>query len=235
MPNPNQGPPGRDVPRSQQPMRQAPSSWPQHGHARSSSAYGTPPPHYPAPPHYSAEPHRGTAPPPYGTPQHVAPPLAPPPRKPIRRTWLLLPGAAVLTIVVVVIAVVATRSSSSNEAGQPGAASQPHPGMVSGTQDNWVESVCITGTFVDGQGGLPGSFGGGLCRSRSGHSILNISRFDSDYKMRNGIAMMQVKHYVAGIEPDGTVISFSTLRGGSADALEPLTQFGFTVNTAPTP
>ena len=87
---------------------------------------------------------------------------------------------------------------------------------------------------MDGEGGLPGSTGGGLCSSRSGPGVINISRFDSDYKMRNGIAMMHVKYYVSGIEPDGTVIAFTTLSGGSADALEPLTQFGFTVNTAPT-
>jgi hypothetical protein len=78
----------------------------------------------------------------------------------------------------------------------------------SGTQDNWIESVCITGTFVDGQGGLPGNSGGGLCRAKAGQGFINITQFDSDYKMRNGIAMMRVDYYVSGIETDGTVIAF---------------------------
>ncbi|MCV7175444.1 hypothetical protein [Mycolicibacterium sphagni] len=136
--------------------------------------------------------------------------------------------------VAVVIAAVVTGPASTNEAGHSGGGNQPVPGTVSGTQDNWIESVCVTGSFVDGQGGLPGSTGGGLCRSRSGRGAISISQFDSDYKMRNGIAMMHVRYYVSGTEPGGTVIAFAAVGGGSADALEPLTQFGFTVNTTTT-
>jgi Protein of unknown function (DUF2510) len=153
--------------------------------------------------------------------------------RPSQKTLLFLAGAAVL-IVIVVVAVVATRPSKSNQSA--GDASQSGLSAISGTQDNWIESVCVTGTFVDGEGGLPGNSGGGLCRAKGAQGMINISQFDSDYKMRNGIAMMHVQYYVSGIEPDGTVIAFSVLgAGGSPTALEPLTQYGFTVNSASTP
>lgn len=192
-----------------------------------SAAYGTGPPSSTVPPPQFGT-NFGPAQPTYA----IAPNATRPPAPSSQRTWILLCGIAVIAVVAATIAFAATRPTSSGEAGHSGEGSQPHAGELSGSLDNWIESVCITGSFVDGQGGLPGSTGGGLCRSRAGHGVINISQFDSDYKLRNGIAMLNIKYYVAGIEPDGTAIAFSTL-GGSADALKPLTQFGFTIISAP--
>lgn len=144
---------------------------------------------------------------------------------------VVLIGATVvvLAIVAVVLIVTTSKSGSRNDA-SIGTGSH----NITGTQDDWVEAVCQTGTFMDGLGGLPGAKASAYCRARTTNAAINISQFDSDYKMRNAIAMLHIKYYVSGIEPDGTVIVFSAPGGGrSASDLEPLTQFGFTITTAP--
>lgn len=104
---------------------------------------------------------------------------------------------------------------------------------IAGVRDDWIESVCKTGTFVDGHGGLPGSSGGALCQARVGRGdYITMSQFDSDYKMRNALAMAQIDYYVSGIEPSGEFVCFSVLPGSSSRPLEPLIQFGFTINRA---
>lgn len=206
------------------------SSSSQHSQSGQSFASTQPPSYVGPPPHHGIPSSNAFVQSPYGIPQYGAPPHA---TRRSQRARLLLGGVAVTAFVAAAIGLVATGLTSSHEASSSSESSQPPAGMVSGYQDLWIESVCVTGSFVDGRGGLPGSTAGGLCRSRSGQGVINISQFDSDYKMRNAIAMVNIRYYVSGIEPDGTVIAFSTLTGGSADALRPLTQFGFTINTAP--
>lgn len=162
-------------------------------------------------------------PPQWGPPQ---PPQSGPQRRiPSQRTlWLVVAGVGALIAVIVVVLVSSNSSDSSTS-------SSGTARRVTGTEENWIESVCRTGTFVDGEG-LPDANGRALCKAKNGWGIIAIGEYDSDFKMRNAIAVLRKKYYVSGIEPDGTVVVFVADQGG-ASILEPLTQFGFTINTAP--
>ena len=162
----------------------------------------------------------------------MQPPYGPPPGDAARRKlWIFLGvavGVIVLVAVVVAVTVVKHGSASGGTSAGGGSSSS---GTVTGTEDNWFEAVCKTGTFMDHGGNLPGARGRGFCIPRAGRTpSISIGQFDSDYKMRNAVAAASMTYYVAGVEPDGTVICFA-IYGKDASPLEPLTQFGFTVNT----
>jgi hypothetical protein len=126
---------------------------------------------------------------------------------------------------------------------QSNGSSSPSPGRVTGTSDEWIESVCKTGSYQDGEGG-PDTVGGANCSTKDGSGEILIRQYDSDFKMRNAVAQLfklrQDKYYASGIDSDGTIEVFFAdsgdlfaFSGGSSSILEPLTQFGFTINTAP--
>lgn len=132
-------------------------------------------------------------------------------------------------IVLVVVGLSLTSSRSSSQSGRTGMTL----GSVTGTQDEWIGSVCKTGTFADGRG-LPDATGKAMCLPKSGMGYILIGQYDSDFKMRNALAQVGTTYYVSGIEPDGTIVVFAVNQGAGSSILEPLTQFGFTINTAPT-
>jgi len=134
--------------------------------------------------------------------------------------------AAALVVVVVVILVIAVSShSDSGKASHSGT-----PGSISGSTEQWVEAVCRTGTFAD-RNPPPDAEGGALCMPKSGSGVITIGQYDSNFKMRNAIAMLQAKYYASAITSDETVWVFAVM-AGDASILEPLTQFGFRINTA---
>lgn len=103
---------------------------------------------------------------------------------------------------------------------------------VTGTQGNWIEAVCKTGTFHDGAETVAGSSASAYCHARAADTEIYISEYDSDYRMRNAIAMLRIKYYVAARREDGVVVAFGALHASTSAPLEPLTQFGFTITTA---
>ena len=118
--------------------------------------------------------------------------------------WLAVAGVGALCAVIVVVVVLSiTLSGNSNQSNNGRT-----PGTVTGTQDEWFESVCKTGTFVDGRGLSDASGGSAMCLPKTGTGYILIGKYDSDFKMRNAIAQRHMKYYVSGIEPDGTVIAF---------------------------
>lgn len=58
---------------------------------------------------------------------------------------------------------------------------------------------------------------------------ISIGQYDSDYKMRNDLVLTRENYYASAIESDGTVMVLA-VRGAPVE-LQPLTQFGFTINS----
>lgn len=174
-----------------------------------------------------------TQPPQWGPPP---PQWGPPPphRSPSqRKVWLVVAGVGVLIAVIVVVVVLSvTRSGSSNQSSSSNPSSST-PGGVTGTQDEWMASVCRAGSFRDGQGLPDASSGSGICHATTGDGWILMGKYDSDFKMRNALAQRGIKNYASEIDSDGTEMVFAAYQGG-ASVLEPLTEFGFTINTAPT-
>ncbi|MCV7408217.1 hypothetical protein AWC05_18875 [Mycobacterium florentinum] len=98
-----------------------------------------------------------------------------------------------------------------------------------GGQEDWIDAVCQLGTFIDGRGTLPAATGKGMCRAKSGMDYISIGQYDSDYKMRNDLVLTRENYYASAIESDGTVMVLA-VRGAPVE-LQPLTQFGFTINS----
>jgi len=150
-----------------------------------------------------------------------------PPRRalPQRWIWIAIGSACALTIVVVAVIALSTRSDSGTTN------SQNTAGTITGSSEQWIESVCRTGTFAEGHP-LPGAESGALCIPKGGSGAISIGTFDSDFRMRNAIAMLRMRYYASSKSSDGTVWVFAVM-AGDASILGPLTQFGFTINPAP--
>jgi hypothetical protein len=103
------------------------------------------------------------------------------------------------------------------------------PGTVTGGEMDWVNAVCRLGTFMDGRSTLPDATGKGFCQAKNGGDYVSIGEYDSDYKMRNALVLTQERYYASAIGPDGTVVVLAVR--GSASELQPLTQYGFTINS----
>ena len=95
-------------------------------------------------------------------------------------------------------------------------------------------AICQPGAFRDGipvgQGGIfNGALGGGTCiRPISGNGPVYFTQWDSNFKMRNSMAMLRMC-YASAIESDGTISTFSLMASNArGNALAPLAQFGFT-------
>lgn len=142
-----------------------------------------------------------------------------------RYFWVIL--GVVGTVISIVVIIVLIEHLTSNENSPK--SSPSYRGPVSGSEDEWLDAICATGTFVDAGGDLPDAAQGtGFCKARFGQGSISIGKYDSDFKMRNALAQTAKTYYVSGIESDGTVIVFAV--DTSQLALKPLTKFGFTIN-----
>ena len=105
----------------------------------------------------------------------------------------------------------------------------PEHDAVSGSENDWLSALCYLGTFSSTGSDLPNATqGSGFCSAKSGSDIISIAKYDSDFAMRNALAQSPKYFYGSGIEPDGTAIVFAV--GKNSSALQPLTQFGFSIN-----
>jgi hypothetical protein len=164
-----------------------------------------------------------------------------------RTVRLVVAGVAVLFVALMIAVVVSNSSNSSGRGdasgggGAPGTSSgrgdasggSDARGVVTGSQDQWIQSVCKLGTFFDGSRVLTDTTGSANCRAESG-SIILIGQYESDFKMRNSLNILHIKYYASTIEPDGTTVVFAVWGDRDPSALEPLTKFGFTINTSST-
>jgi hypothetical protein len=182
------------------------------------------PPSGPPPPRWGQQPNQQWGPP---APQwgHQTPPWQQqtPPRS-SRWVWIGIGAACALTVLVVTVIALSSHSDSGNTSRESTA------GSISGGWEQWTESVCKTGTFVDGHA-PPDAERGAWCLPKTGGGAITIGQYDSDYKMRNAIAMLRMKYYASARTSDGTVWMFAVMAGDES-ILEPLAQFGFTINTA---
>ncbi|MBX7135036.1 MAG: hypothetical protein K1X67_20415 [Fimbriimonadaceae bacterium] len=105
-------------------------------------------------------------------------------------------------------------------------------GSISGSTEDWLQALCQPGKFMDGMrsdGPFSGSIGGGTCIGPvSGRGPVYLTQWDSNYKMRNAMAMMHMC-YASAIESSGTIDTFSVI-GQNTAALQPLSQFGFSTS-----
>jgi len=149
-------------------------------------------------------------------------------RRRSRKTLWIGAGACVALLVLIVALALGSKSEDSGHAA--------HNDRIAGSFDDWLQAVCQTGTYLNG-GAVPfrNATGSGNCRPSNGPRVYRvfIANWDSDFAMRNDMVAGRVHYYVAG--RNGDLITAFAVQGPSSAPLEPLTQFGFTINTINTP
>jgi hypothetical protein len=122
-------------------------------------------------------------------------------------------------------------SSGSETSGQDVEVAAPVQRTISGTSDDWLSAVCEPGRFFDRGSSMPGAVGGATCSPRiatgNPNSLIWITQFDSDFKMRNALAARLTK-YFASTEHNGLLWTFSVIENDPSP-LRPLEQFGFSI------
>jgi hypothetical protein len=109
---------------------------------------------------------------------------------------------------------------------------------ITGNVDDWRASVCSQGSYRDGPalGGysFPNATAQGQCHSGTKQhftGFVSIGQFNSESDMRNDLVAWRLFKYAAttGQVP---ITVFAIAKSPSADptALDPLTQFGFTID-----
>lgn len=201
------------------------------------------------PPYWSGQPRQPANDPRY-PPQYVPEQVRPygsyPPSQPVpgvKRSWLsrqtsqtkvlLLVGATVFAVgLVVAISVIGSGSSGSGA----GAIDGSH---ISGSRDQWLQAVCRDGSYSEPranemfpEGLFPNATGSGACMAAHsnfpGAVPIWLGQWDSDYMMRNDLTGRRMGSYAAA--SDRNLITAFAVRPRVRDALEPLTQFGFTIH-----
>jgi hypothetical protein len=143
-----------------------------------------------------------------------------------------------LTTKVLVAAVLVTTASSTaacksdSNNHQPSGGGQSSSGgaqSISGSLDDWEAAVCQTGSvFTGGRKVFRNAVAGNSCLAKNRAGPIMIGQWDDDYLMRNDIVIFRNGSY-ASARSGQTITDFVTPQPGGA-ALEPLTQFGFTIN-----
>lgn len=104
----------------------------------------------------------------------------------------------------------------------------------SSTSDDWLAAACMAGTFRDGAGAsVLGSADGGTatCQSQSGATQMIIGSYSSQFKLENDV--VGLGPYATLVADDGSIQVFLLFARNSATKdLQPLSQFGFEVNSA---
>lgn len=113
----------------------------------------------------------------------------------------------------------------------PGGASvsgQPAPGSISGSMDDWLAVVCAQGTFSNGNKSFRNASGGGFCGAKDHSGPILIGQWNDNYLMRNDISIFRGAYYASCINGQ-TITDFVAMGAGGAAALQPLSQFGFSI------
>ncbi len=181
-----------------------------------------------APPDYVPSPYRG--------------PIAASPQRQVPQRRRSRVVVAVLGVVVAVAAAVAIAVGLTKGGGDSGGSAGPSTAsMPPSTLDNWEAAVCRPGTLSPGTestlGGrlLPNADGSMHCFSRNNTTIM-IGQYPAaaNFALQSDVAMFKGAHYATLPDTGGICVFVAPLPGAaSATALEPLTQFGFQINSVP--
>jgi len=135
--------------------------------------------------------------------------------------------AVVLTLLVLGVAALLSRDGQSRVAAEPASTTS----ALSGTDDEWMASVCQPGRFMDGGVNLPESLSAAICLPKAGGSSISIGSFDSVFAAENAAALYtkQGGSYAIGTDRAGTVWVFISSWRDGAKTLSPLREFGFEI------
>jgi hypothetical protein len=118
--------------------------------------------------------------------------------------WIGIGAACALTVLVVVVIALSSGSDSSSTSNSAKTGRSRSAGTLSGIDEQWIELVCRTGTFMDGEG-LPDANGTAGCLAKTGASLILMGQYDSEFKMRNAVSQIGAQFYASGIKADGTL------------------------------
>jgi hypothetical protein len=86
---------------------------------------------------------------------------------------------------------------------------------------------------MDGRG-FRDANGAAACMAKADASMIFMGQYDSDFKMRDAVTQIGSKFYASGTSADGTIeVHTLTANFNDPSVLEPLTEFGFTIKSAP--
>jgi hypothetical protein len=121
-------------------------------------------------------------------------------------------------------------SSPSSSLSQGGASvsGQPSPGSISGSMDDWLAAVCLQGTFSNGKNSFRNASGGGFCGAKNHAGPILIGEWNDNYLMRNDISVFRGGYYASCVNGQ-SITDFVAVGANGAATLQPLTQFGFSV------
>jgi hypothetical protein len=122
--------------------------------------------------------------------------------------------------VAALIGCTSTHTASSAGAGQ----ATPSTGLITGALADWLSAICRTGSFNDGLHVFRNATAGGNCQARNGGPIF-MGRWGSNYLMQNDVVLYRNDYYASCVNGQ-RVTDFVA---GRPSALQPLTQFGFTI------
>jgi hypothetical protein len=144
-------------------------------------------------------------------------------------------GAAVIAVIGVVLALVSSGGSS----GPASTADTPAAGAITGTFDDWRNAVCTkVGSYRDGPAVGGFSFLNAVwqaqCSSGSAGKAtgyIAIGAFNSEADMRNDLVALRMWKYAAAVGRSPIVVfAIQNNFAYNPDALDPLSQFGFSTN-----
>jgi hypothetical protein len=96
------------------------------------------------------------------------------------------------------------------------------------TDDDWKAAVCRPGYYSDRSAILPNADWSASCQSMRGNPII-MGWYSGSFSVRNDLAMFRGATFAQLPTSDGRTAIFLTPVRGTGGALEPLTQFGFTL------
>jgi hypothetical protein len=135
-----------------------------------------------------------------------------------------------LIVVLSLTAVVGSGCSNGESAGAPTARAAP---AISGSFDDWRAAICKPGTYFDANSGgahfFANAIGHAVCQTNSRTEIM-IGKWSDNFEMNNDLALWHSAraYYTSCNQSGGIILAFVTA-GSDAAALQPLQQFGFTV------
>ncbi|MEB3981888.1 hypothetical protein OQ968_11490 [Mycobacterium sp. 663a-19] len=94
--------------------------------------------------------------------------------------------------------------------------------------DDWLAAICAQGTFNNGRNAFRNASGGGFCGAKDHSGPILIGEWNDNFLMRNDISIFRNGYYASCIKGK-TITDFVATEAGGAAALEPLSQFGFSI------
>jgi len=160
-------------------------------------------------------------------------------KKPPIRAWLIVLGAIMGCVALFIGSKLAGGGSGSSKSSTLASGSRyptydaPVPASIPpSTDDDWKAAVCQPGTYSDRKATLPNADWSGFCQSLRGNPII-MGWFIGTFSIQNDLARFRGATFAQLPTSEGRTAVFLTPVGGTGAALDPLTQFGFTLGDVP--